>query len=132
MTVRVLPSIVRKAIGTFVLLGVVVVGLLVTPLIGPAAMAAPAQNAKALQGVAPKSPCWWDQVAWGVMSPAQQQAWGVLGWDAVRWDSSDPAKAPDSDDEDWADLTPEEQAAAAALGYTEKSWDSFDYSVCDN
>lgn len=64
----------------------------------------------------------WDPFDWNELTPAEQAAWAVLGWNASSWD--DETNIPASDEADWDDLTAEEQAAATALGYDQPTWDT--------
>ncbi|NJN66201.1 MAG: hypothetical protein HC884_05555 [Chloroflexaceae bacterium] len=63
----------------------------------------------------------WDSFDWAELTTAEQEAWGVLGWDEESWDEE--TTTPASEEADWAALTPEEQAAAESLGYDQETWD---------
>jgi hypothetical protein len=64
----------------------------------------------------------WDSFDWAELTMAEQEAWGVLGWDETSWDEE--TSIPASEDATWDELTTEEQAAAEALGYTQETWDA--------
>lgn len=63
----------------------------------------------------------WDNFDWADLNSAEQEAWGVLGWDATSWDEE--TNIPASEDATWDELTAEQQSAAESLGYTQESWD---------
>jgi hypothetical protein len=75
----------------------------------------------------PSSLCFWENVDWDDMSPQEQEAWELLGWNKSSWD--DRGSAPDND---WADLSQIQRAAAQSLGYTGSTWDNFDTATCTN
>ena len=58
---------------------------------------------------------------WNDLPAHIQQAYTVLGYDAVSWDEGYPI--PDSEYLDWDELTDEMQQAAIVLGYDQESWD---------
>ncbi|CAN1212667.1 hypothetical protein TUMEXPCC7403_20850 [Tumidithrix helvetica PCC 7403] len=63
----------------------------------------------------------WDDMSWIDMSEAEQELWGILGWDEDSWEEeTDP---PESDDLYWEDLSSSQRSAATKLGYTEDFWD---------
>jgi hypothetical protein len=64
----------------------------------------------------------WNGLEWDELSPAEQNLWGVLGWDAKSWsgESDDPV----SDETNWSELSDAERFAAGKLGYDEEIWDS--------
>ncbi|GEM_PF-2993487 len=64
----------------------------------------------------------WNSFDWADLSAAEQEAWGVLGWDATSWDEE--TNIPASEEATWEELTPEEQAAVEQLGYTQETWDA--------
>lgn len=61
-------------------------------------------------------------LSWDRMSPTQQEAWKVLGWNEQSWKGL--KEAPASDTAFWKDLNPAQQMAAQyGLGYDSRSWD---------
>lgn len=64
----------------------------------------------------------WDEFDWDELTPAEQELWGVLGWNQVSWDEE--AEKPASEEKDWDELSAEEQSAAQKLGYTQEYWDA--------
>lgn len=66
----------------------------------------------------------YNERSWDELSGAEQQAWGVLGWDRDKWDNGPP---PPSASKSWSQLTDQERAAAISLGYkTAEAWDGDD------
>lgn len=63
----------------------------------------------------------WDALGWDEMSKAEQDQWGVLGWDADSW--AGDARPPASEDKYWNQLNDKEKAACEKLGYTKPLWD---------
>jgi len=63
----------------------------------------------------------WDGFGWVDMTKAEQELWGVLGWNEDRWEGD--AKNPASEDKYWRQLSEEEQEACKKLGYTKRLWD---------
>jgi len=66
--------------------------------------------------------CNWDQLDWGQMSNAEQQAWETLGWTRALWQSNN-SNAVMTSSQDWSQLSLDEKSAAEALGYNAKSWE---------
>ncbi len=64
----------------------------------------------------------WDAFDWSELTPAEQELWGVLGWDETSWQGE--ADEPISESKDWSELSEEEQRAAEQLGYDQAYWDS--------
>lgn len=64
----------------------------------------------------------WDALAWDDLNPAEQNLWGILGWNADNWDGD--GAAPASEGKNWADLTDVEQFTATRLGYLQTTWDA--------
>jgi hypothetical protein len=56
------------------------------------------------------------------LTPAEQEAWGILGWDETSWEEE--TSIPASEEARWEELSPEEQAAATLLGYTQENWNA--------
>lgn len=63
----------------------------------------------------------WDAFGWAEMTKAEQDAWGVLGWNEAAWEGD--AKNPASEDKYWKQLSDAEQEACKKLGYTKRLWD---------
>jgi hypothetical protein len=64
----------------------------------------------------------WDGFDWADLTPAEQEAWNTLGWDAESWDEE--TNIPASAEATWDELTEEEQEAAESLGYDQENWDA--------
>jgi len=64
----------------------------------------------------------WDAFDWSDLTAAEQELWGVLGWDEASWQGE--ADEPASESKDWSELNTEEQRAAEQLGYDQDYWDS--------
>ncbi|MFP4345495.1 MAG: hypothetical protein ACLFU8_12440 [Anaerolineales bacterium] len=64
----------------------------------------------------------WDAFDWSDLTTAEQELWGVLGWNEASWQGE--ADEPASESKDWSALTAEEQRAAQQLGYDQAYWDS--------
>ncbi len=61
------------------------------------------------------------ETGWDQLTPAQQNAWTVLGWNAESWAHGPP---PASSNKSWQELTDLERSAAKSLGYDEAKWDN--------
>jgi hypothetical protein len=78
--------------------------------------------ASAANGIrVPNNMCFWENIDWDQMHPAEHQAWIELGWNETMWDS-DSHQEPATSTEEWSDLTGGERAAAYSLGYTQSTW----------
>lgn len=64
----------------------------------------------------------WDAMGWTELTKAEQELWGVLGWDEAAWEGD--AKNPASEDKYWKQLSEEERAACEKLGYNKRLWDN--------
>ena len=66
----------------------------------------------------------WNQFSWNQLSPAEQQLWGILGWEEANWDGDETQSVPvpASDSKSWDELTEDERSAAEDLGHSEADW----------
>jgi hypothetical protein len=63
----------------------------------------------------PTSVCFWENVKWSELSPAEQSKWETLGRSAANWEQS-------SDESGWDDLTDAQRSTAISLGYRSDTW----------
>merc|ERR1712181_196436 len=63
----------------------------------------------------------WRRYDWNDMPPQYQNAWSVLGYNQLRWDTD---QEPPALSVDWCELTPAQQEAANALGFSPSMWDN--------
>ena len=77
-----------------------------------------------------QDPCYWDTVAWGELTPAEQALWARLGWTAKIWDSSDANFYPNSVTKLFVQLSSDERDAAEKLGFNQETWDNVDDQDC--
>lgn len=64
----------------------------------------------------------WSGFAYRDLTPAEQNAWAVLGWYVKNWEGK--ADAPASAYTYWSRLGQAQLEAATSLGYTQRSWDA--------
>jgi hypothetical protein len=64
----------------------------------------------------------WDQFNWDELTTAEQDLWGILGWDEASWQGE--ADEPASESKAWSELSNDELDAAGQLGYDEASWNA--------
>jgi hypothetical protein len=74
--------------------------------------------------------CFWEDLSWDELQPAEQKAWRKLGWTAKMWETEADNAFPPSENKDWDELSPVEQRALIDLGYTAKTWKTFDADAC--
>ena len=64
----------------------------------------------------------WAAQPWGDLKFSERRLFGILGWDAKKWESS--TDRPASETTTWDKLTTKQRNAATQLGYDQKTWDA--------
>ncbi len=64
--------------------------------------------------------CQWWQASWDQLNGPEQDAWGLLGWNATNWGTGTATTAGKS----WRDLNGREKRAAESLGFDADIWNS--------
>jgi hypothetical protein len=116
----------RLAIAGTLLGGVFIAGVPLAPPISKLSTAAHAANG--IRSVS--NLCFWEDLSWDELRPAEQKAWANLGWTAAMWESEAETAIPPSEFKDWDELNSVEQRALRDLGYTAETWESFDADTC--
>ena len=111
---------------------VIAAGLLASgPVLAPRPAASLLGVAQAAEDIRTSDdPCFWTQMPWPDMSPAEQKLWSALGWTQDLWEG-DPADYPASETADWSALTSAQKAAATKLGFNEQSWNDRLDATCE-
>jgi hypothetical protein len=115
------PAVVSVLVAAFVVVG--------SPILPPAPiLSTPAFAANGIRSVT--NLCFWEDLSWDELRPAEQKAWRKLGWTAEMWESEAENAIPPSEYKDWDELNQVEQRALLDLGYTAKTWETFDADAC--
>jgi len=79
-------------------------------------------RAQAGAGVrSPSNVCFWYNLSWNELRPAEQRAWASLGWNARLWERGvDPAVGKRA----WNELSGGQRSVLASLGYSQAKWDN--------
>jgi TonB family protein len=85
-----------------------------------------ANTVQAAAGIrTPSNVCFWDNLSWSDLRPAEQRAWASLGWNAGVWDKgADPAIANRA----WDELSEGQRSVLSSLGYNQAKWDDVECS----